>query len=144
MSESTTVYGGACHCGALGFSLRATQPPARWIVRACQCRFCRAHGALSCSDPDGSLEFHASDRAAVSRYRFGHRTADFLVCSRCGVYVGAILETPRGRFGIVNVLALQPMPPGLPAAVAMDYEDEAVDQRRARREERWSPVTAEP
>lgn len=135
------TYVGSCHCGAIGFTYRTEKEPSAWSVRACQCSFCRAHHALSTSDPAGSIEFTAADRDLLSRYRFGLGTSDFLVCRRCGVYIGASIETPRGRFGIVTVNALRPIP-SVPEATPMDYGAESKQQRIARREQRWSPLTA--
>jgi hypothetical protein len=134
----TRTYSGSCHCGEIGFSYRTDQPPGEWSIRACQCAFCRAHGALSTSDSAGQIEFRGG--AALNRYRFGQRTADFLVCRECGVYVGAVMETPRGRYGIVNVNAISPAPMSFTATVPMDYGSESKEQRVARREARWSPV----
>jgi len=113
-------------------------------VRACQCSFCRAHQVLSTSDPIGDLEFSAPNRELVNRYRFGRRTADFLICRQCGVYIGALIETSRGRFGIININALRPIPSGLPEPVAMQYGSESAEERIARRELRWSPVPTDP
>lgn len=133
-------YDGACHCGAIGFRYFTTQSLDQWSIRACQCSFCRAHAALSTSDPAGSIEFRGLGSDALQRYRFGQRTADFLLCRNCGVYVGALMETPDGMYGIVNVNALRPIP-ALPALAApMDYGAESASQRTRRREQRWSPV----
>lgn len=115
-------------------------PPGEWSVRACQCTFCRAHAALSTSDSSGSVRFFEHSVGALNRYRFGQRTADFLTCRNCGVYLGAVIDTARGRFGIINVNALRRIPAGLPAPVPMDYENETLEQRIARREERWTPA----
>ena len=65
---------GGCHCGNLTFRLTASQPPEDLPVRACGCRFCRQHGALSTSDPEGRLSFAARDPERLSRYRFGLKT----------------------------------------------------------------------
>ena len=81
---------GRCHCGALGFVLTSTTPPAEWQIRACQCAFCRAHAALSLSDPRGSLRFVHADPSRLQRYQFALRTADFLLCRECGVYIAAV------------------------------------------------------
>src|SRR5215469_15921681 len=105
MASSLHTFTGSCHCGALGFSFNTALPVAEWSVRACQCGFCRAHGAVTTSDPAGRLVFRIGQRESLRRYRFGLKTADFLVCGVCGVYVGAQIETPRGAFGIVNTLA---------------------------------------
>jgi hypothetical protein len=71
-------YLARCHCGALTARYRTAIAPAAWPVRACQCSFCRSHGALSTSDPAGVLEFRSTDPTRVQRYRFGGRTADFM------------------------------------------------------------------
>jgi hypothetical protein len=137
----TPSYEARCHCGAIGYSFHTRLAPPEWILRACQCGFCRAHVALSGSDPAGTIEFHEHRSGALERYRFGLRTADFLLCRRCGDYIGALIGTRRGRFGIVNVNALRPLPDGLPAPIAVDYGEETSEQRVARREQRWTPVT---
>jgi hypothetical protein len=134
------VYPGSCHCGALGFSFQTAVPVEQWSVRACQCRFCRAHGALTTSDPVGRLTFHANDAGSLQCYRFGLRTADFLMCRRCGVYIGAQIETARGAFGIINARALTPVPQQLPLPAPADYSSESPDERVDRREKRWTPL----
>jgi hypothetical protein len=136
------VFSGSCHCGALGFSFQTALPLAQWSVRACQCRFCRTHGALTTSDPAGRLTFHVNDAAALQRYRFGLRTADFLLCRRCGVYLGAQIETARGAFGIINALVMTSVPQPLPRAAPADYSTESTDERVERRERRWTPLAA--
>jgi hypothetical protein len=84
--------------------------------------------------------FHVNQGAALQRYRFGLRTADFLLCRRCGVYLGAQIETAHGAFGIINTLALTPLPAELPVAVVADYRAERTPDRIARREQRWTPL----
>lgn len=133
-------YEGSCHCGAIGFRYACDAPPASWAIRACQCRFCRAHDALSASDPAATIRFTASEPGQLQRYRFGLKTADFLLCRRCGVYIGAVIETSSGQFGIINTHALTDAPPDLAAPAPMHYDSEEVTGRVARREERWSPV----
>ena len=137
--ESLQVTG-ACHCGALGYVYRTLIPPRDWTIRACQCGFCRAHGVLTTSDPSGSLEFFEYTAGALTRYRFGQRTADFLLCRHCGVYLGAVINTAQGRFGIININALKNRSTELKNAAAADYEGESSDQRIARRAQRWTPV----
>ena len=69
-----------CHCGALSARYQTAQPVASWNVRACQCSFCRAHDALSISDPAGRLEFSARSPERLQRYRFGSGITEFLLC----------------------------------------------------------------
>ncbi|HZD52621.1 MAG TPA: hypothetical protein VE175_06205, partial [Woeseiaceae bacterium] len=111
-----------------------------WSVRACQCSFCRAHATVSVSDPGGSLAFRVGDRDALQRYRFGQRTADFLLCKHCGVYIGAVIASAKGSFGIINARVLISLDAPLPEPVAKTYEGEQIDDRVERRLERWTPV----
>ncbi len=139
-----TEYEGSCHCGAIGFTYRSSIEPVQWSIRACQCSFCRAHDALSTSDPGGQIDFMASQPELLRKYQFGLKTADFLLCSDCGVYIGAVIETHSGTFGIVNVHALREAPANLAATAPISYDDEDVGGRVARREDRWTPVTGIP
>ena len=135
------TYEGRCHCGALGFLYTPACVPEAWSIRACQCSFCRAHGARCTSDPGGSVRFRVADPNAVGRYRFGLRTADFLFCRSCGVYVAALLRAERGDYATVNVNTLVTAVPGLPAAAPVSYEAESREERIARRRSRWTPVS---
>ena len=138
------TYDGGCHCGAIGFRYTTALAPPQWSIRACQCRFCRLHDALSSSDPGGSLEFIADNAGHLQRYRFALQTADFLLCGRCGVYVGAVIETASGRFGIINTHALATQPPDIARVAPISYDGEDTGGRVSRREERWTPVTGVP
>ena len=140
MTSLPHTFRGSCHCGALGLSFETALPVARWSVRACSCRFCRAHAALTTSDPSGRLIFHAREAQALQRYRFGLKSADFLLCGRCGVYLGAQTESAHAAFGIINTRALVRAPEGLQCAVVVDYSSESVSERLARRAQRWTPL----
>ncbi len=133
-------YCGSCHCGAIGFRYHTDIEPERWSIRACQCGFCRAHDALSASDPSGSLDFTANSPDLLNRYRFGLKTADFLLCSVCGVYIGALIKTEQGRFGIINTHALLEVPTKFAPTEPMSYDAEDVAGRVSRRELRWTPA----
>lgn len=139
-----TQYEGSCHCGAIGFTYRTEKDPGEWSIRACQCSFCRAHDALSSSDPGGQIDFTAARPELLRKYRFGLKTADFLLCSECGVYIGALIETGSGAFGIINVHALRDAPANLATTAPISYDDEDIGGRVARREDRWTPVTGIP
>ncbi|HET7758199.1 MAG TPA: hypothetical protein VFK87_13165 [Steroidobacteraceae bacterium] len=140
MTFPLRTFEGSCHCGALSFRLQTALPVPLWGLRACSCRFCRKHGAATTSDPAGGLRFEIHQPAALQRYRFGLRTADFLLCRECGVYLGAQIATAHGAFGIINTLALTPKPAGLPPPACADYGAESVAERIARRATRWTPL----
>lgn len=137
-------YAGSCHCGAIGFDYRTDVMPSSWSIRACQCDFCRAHDALSTSDPAGELRFLARNADELQRYRFAMQTADFLICRNCGVYIGAVIETATGGYGIVNTHALTKIPADIADVAPISYEQEQKTGRVARRESRWTPVTVLP
>ncbi|HVV65463.1 MAG TPA: hypothetical protein VHC42_08330 [Rhizomicrobium sp.] len=133
-------FEGGCHCGNLAYVLEASRPLEELGLRACMCAFCRAHGARNTSDPDGAMRIAVRDGAKMQRYRFALRTADFLICKICGVYIGALLpHEDRGWF-TVNVNTFRdPPPPDFPLApIVYDAEDAA--GRVGRRETRWTPV----
>ena len=132
------VLTGSCHCGAHTVEFDTRLDPEALEVRACQCSFCRTHGALSSSDPAGLLTYRASP-ASLSRYRFGLRLADFLVCTHCGAYLGAYMEEGGRAYGVVNLNVLHERARfGSPRA--MNYDGESDVQRLARRRERWTPA----
>jgi hypothetical protein len=134
------IHAGGCHCGNLRYVLETALALAALPLRACQCSFCRLHGARSTSDPAGRIRFEARDVSLVTRYRFGLRTADFLVCARCGTYVGATMRDGGAQFAIVNANTLDEVAGLTQDAQPMDYEAEDAARRGARRRQRWSPA----
>ncbi len=136
-----SVYRGQCHCGAVGYEFRTERAPAIWSIRACQCSFCLKHAGVYTSDSAGSVRFTHADPAQVTRYRFGHKTADFVFCGRCGGYLGAVTEEDGRALMVLNIHSLDPRTEGLPDAQPMSYEGENPDDRNIRRSARWTPVT---
>lgn len=137
-------YPGQCFCGSIGYEYQTAIAASEWSIRACQCAFCRAHNALSTSDPAGTLRFHAVNPDNLQHYRFAMRTADFLLCRECGVYIGAVIETDLGRFGIINTHSLKVTPADIAAVAPITYDSEDEQGRVGRREVRWTPVTGVP
>ena len=136
---STRAFEGRCHCGAIGFTYRTAVPPEEWAVRECQCSFCRGHGARTTAGPDASVRFNIAEQAKLTRYRFGTRTADFLVCAGCGVYLGAVITSGDRQFATLNINTIR-QAVNVPAPQAVSYDGESAGDRTARREERWTPV----
>ena len=133
------AFEGRCHCGAIGFTYRTAVPPGEWTVRACQCDFCRGHGARTTTDAKAAVSFRIADSSKLTRYRFGTGTSDFLICGGCGVYLGAVLTSGGRQFATLNVNTIRPAP-DVPEPQPVSYDGESPDQRRTRREERWTPV----
>jgi len=96
------------------------------------------------ADPAGRLHITLRDPAKLSRYRFGLRTADFLVCRDCGVYLGAVHHADGGSYGLVNTRVLAARAAFGQDATPTDHDAETEPARRARRRATWTPTTFEP
>jgi len=82
-----------------------TRPAHDYAPRACDCDFCRKHGAAWLTDPAGSLQLQQSG-GAVLHYRQGSDQAEFLVCAHCGVLVMATYRSEGRLFAALNVRAI--------------------------------------
>ena len=132
------IYRGSCHCGAIRAEY---ETDAAVRLRQDGCGFCSSRGVKSASDPNGTLRLVS--QLPVVRYRFGHKTADFLLCPACGTYVATQMEGPHGHVGVVNVVGLAiPELKDEPATLA-SLNGESVDERIRRRLSRWTPMTLE-
>jgi hypothetical protein len=140
MTANLTEHHGGCHCGNIRTVLRLSRSPAESPLRACACAFCRAHATRTIADPAGFFELGAADWSLVERYRFGSRTADYIVCRRCGVYVAALCETAAGPRAVVNVNSLDARAAFTQTPAAPDYDGETTEARLARRAANWMPA----
>jgi hypothetical protein len=94
---------GGCHCGNIQVALELARPPAAYTPRACDCDFCRKHGAAYISDAQGSLAIRIRERVASGKYRQAGGNADFLVCKNCGVLVAVCYQSAARLYAAVNV-----------------------------------------
>lgn len=129
------IYKGACHCGAVT-AVYETDAPV--VLRQDGCGFCSSRGVKSASDPNGLLTIES--QVALTRYRFGHRTADFLICPGCGTYVSASMVGPDGPVGVLNVVGLSIDALKDEPAKLASLDGESVEDRNARRLSRWTPM----
>ena len=106
MADSMHTVTGGCYCGSVLVNIRLSREPASYNPRACDCGFCRKHGAAYISDARGSLEIEIGAAEHTGRYRQGSETADCLFCRRCGVLVGVTCEIDGCLYGTVNVRSL--------------------------------------
>lgn len=130
---------GSCHCGAVQVDLALSRDPAELTLRACRCGFCTPRGARTISDPGGLATVRCDAPEALIPYRFGLRTADYLLCAACGTYVAAV-QRDEPPLAVVNVGGL-----GVPEfegreAEPVDHAGETVAARIARRRGYWMPV----
>ena len=143
MPAQIARFTGSCHCGNLAVTFESPSRPEDLAVRSCGCSFCRRHGARCVSDPAGAVRIAVRDPALLLRYRFGLATADFLVCRRCGVYMGAVMPVGDAAVATLNVNSFNPPHPFERDGVAMDYGGEPEALRRARRAAGWTPAVFE-
>lgn len=137
----THRFEGRCHCGNISFVFDASAGLDVLGLRACQCSFCRAHGARTTSDPNGTIAIKVGDESKLQRYRFGLNTADFLICRTCGVFVGAMMQEGGKRWVTVNANTFRPVPAYDIAGAAIDFSAEDASGREDRRRLKWTPVT---
>ena len=127
---------GSCHCGNLGFEIETAIPKNDIVARACDCRFCRIHGARNWSDPLGRALLSVREPAQLHRYRFALKTADFYVCRVCGAYAGAVLSDREGCWSTLN-LRLTDLEVDQATA---SYGAEETSERVTRRKRVWTPT----
>jgi hypothetical protein len=136
---ATHRFQGQCHCGAIRATLVSTKPASGLQARACQCGFCMRHGAMTVSDPAGRATFEI-DRSGLNRYQFETRTGTSLLCARCGMYAGVILEDDGKMWSAINVRGLAIPEFKERAAEPVVYEGETPQARIARRKQKWTPT----
>jgi len=74
------------------------------------------------------------------RYRFALKTADFLVCRHCGVYIAAVMGEGARICSTINVVGLQMMEFLDIEEAPMEYGAESTDERVERRYKKWTPT----
>ncbi|HKA42807.1 MAG TPA: hypothetical protein VKF40_12530 [Burkholderiales bacterium] len=130
------IYG-KCHCGNVSFSLTWEPTPAEIRVRACDCSFCTKHGGVWTSNPAGALEVAVKDRSLVSKYAFGTRTAEFHICTRCGIVPVVTSRIDDHLYAVVNVNTFEGIDPSLLRRTPVSFDGEGEDSRLARRKRSW-------
>jgi len=131
------VIDGRCHCGNIAFRLDWGSDPGEIHARACDCSFCVKHGGLWTSNPRAALEVRVADPAKVSRYAFGTRTADFHICSGCGVVPVATSEIDGQLYAVVSVHAFEGVDAAMIRRAPASFEGEETESRLARRKRNW-------
>ncbi|MGI9301753.1 MAG: hypothetical protein ACR2RB_03465 [Gammaproteobacteria bacterium] len=128
---------GQCHCGNVSFELSTSVPVSGIEARACDCSFCRVHGAQNWTDANGSATIRVKDSNQLQRYLFALRTAEFLICTTCGAYAGAVFSDSEGTWSTVN-LRLTGLS-GITERTA-SFGGEQTSERIARRKRLWTPT----
>ena len=111
-------------------------------MRACGCSFCTKHGGTYTSHRDAELAAVVHDAALVSRYKFCTETAEFYICSRCGVvpFVTSMIEDTL--YAVVNVNSFEGIDPACFSRAVTGYDGETTESRLDRRTRNWIPLVA--
>ena len=122
---------GACHCGAVQFTVTLTQGLAS--ARRCTCSMCRMRGAVAVtSTPEHFQLTQGADKLAT--YRFNTGVAEHHFCTVCGIYTHHKRRSNPDQLGI-NVACLEGVSPfDFAELIVFDGERHPSDdpQRRSR------------
>jgi hypothetical protein len=127
---------GSCHCGNVEFTLFTEKSVDDFVPRRCSCSMCRKHGASYISDPAARLALRYRDPSLLSLYKFGHGTAQWIICTRCGVLTAVLCEIDDRRRAVVRVQSMVGhafLTPETPT----DFDAESVAERLDRRARTW-------
>lgn len=137
MTEALRTLSGGCHCGANRYLLHWPRADGALPARRCGCSFCTRIGGVWTSDPGAELVISCSAGLPPLRYRFGTETAEFLVCSRCGITFAALDGNSGAARAVVNVNTLDPRDDLALDHSDSDFEGETTAARLQRRARRW-------
>jgi hypothetical protein len=106
-SAEPITLDGACHCGAVRFTVTLTEGFVS--ARRCTCSICRMRGAVAVTSTPADFRItHGEDKLAT--YRFNTKTAEHHFCSVCGIYTHHKRRSNAGQIG-VNVACLEGVSP---------------------------------
>ena len=131
------LIAGGCHCKNIRFVLEWEPDPIEIVARACTCGFCVKHGNVWTSKPDAQLDITIRHPSSATQYEFGTKTAQFHVCTKCGVVPAVTCSIDGKRYAVVNTntfdTSLSVPVRSLPATL----DDESAADRLDRRRRNW-------
>ncbi|MFO1419199.1 MAG: hypothetical protein U1E83_11090 [Methylotetracoccus sp.] len=131
------LIAGGCHCGAIRYQLLWQPEPDFMPARACSCTFCVKHAAAWTSCPSGELCVTVPKWSSISRYSFATKTAEFLVCVRCGVVPLVTSTIDEVVYAVVNVNTMDGIDKDLLRRDTCSFSGEGAAERLERRRHNW-------
>jgi hypothetical protein len=128
---------GSCHCGNIRFTLDWQPEPTVIPARACGCSFCVKHGGVWTSCPAGKLRVQVRSPEQVHRYEFGTRTAQFHICTGCGIVPVVTSEIEQRLYAVVSVNAFDNLEASRLQRSPASFDGESAGDRLARRQRNW-------
>jgi hypothetical protein len=107
MLPNVTETRGACHCGAVRFSVKLSD--GLRTARRCTCSYCRMRGAVAVSAELDGIVIEQGENA-LSVYQFNSGTAKHYFCATCGIYTFHQRRSNNAQYG-VNVACLEGVSP---------------------------------
>ena len=138
MNKGKRQLRGSCYCGNIRFVFVTDKSDDELPKRECQCGFCVLHGRIATSDRDGELRIAIEAPKNVSKFRFGHQTADFYVCRECGMIPVVTSEIDGATRGIADVRMSEGFAWSRSETSRHDFEGEEGDDRLDRRKGYWT------
>jgi hypothetical protein len=106
-SRRPVTLSGACHCGAVQFTLTLTEGFAS--ARRCTCSICRMRGAVAVTSTPADFRITQGEDF-LATYRFNTKTAEHHFCTVCGIYTHHKRRSNPNELG-VNVACLEGVSP---------------------------------
>ena len=124
-SSEPITLDGACHCGAVRFTVELAEGLA--AARRCTCSLCRMRGAIAVTARAGALTVHTGDDQ-LATYRFNTGVAEHHFCTNCGIYTHHKRRSNPDQLG-VNVACLEGLSPfDFPEVAVLDGENHPSDR----------------
>lgn len=106
-SSEPVTLNGACHCGAVQFTVTLSEGFAS--ARRCTCSICRMRGAVAVTSTPAEFQLtQGEDKLAT--YRFNMGVAEHHFCTVCGIYTHHKRRSKPNELG-VNVACLEGISP---------------------------------
>jgi hypothetical protein len=134
---SFMLISGSCHCRNISFTLNWLPEPTEIPARVCTCSFCIKHGGVWTSCASGSLKVAVRNPSRVSEYAFDTKTAQFHICSTCGVVPLVTSEIDEHLYAVVSVNAFDDIEPTFIRRSSANFDGENEASRLARRKRNW-------
>ena len=106
-STEPVTLKGACHCGAVRFTVTLTEGFAS--ARRCTCSICRMRGAVAVTSTPAAFRLEQGEDH-LATYRFNTATAEHHFCRACGIYTHHKRRSNPNQLG-VNAACLEGVSP---------------------------------
>lgn len=142
MSQELLIEGG-CHCRAVRYALHwpvseGSETSPVIPARRCGCSYCTRIDGVWTSHPRARLVVRHDSNDELIKYRFATGTADFLVCSRCGITALVTCDMDEQRYAVVNVNTFDAHEGRFTLELSdSNFDGEVVGDRLKRRKARW-------